>query len=697
MSRICVLAAFTLAAGLLLAGSNSTAQPPPKAGELKLLPLPGPPVAAGQPAPGQAVIAGQPAPGQPVIVGGAELPVVPKSAPMFVSVKVSALVDHPDLKPVLEQLQKTPEGTEGFVEMLGVAPHEIDRVTLFWPTASDLRGFGDPVLVVTTRQPYNEARLLKSLRAEPVFERDWQHDRWGGHGGAIKDGPATKVAIPKEADFPKPPPPLTAPRLDSAPPKPAPPPRTDPKPPLEDCAFVPISARLVDEPLFYEIRRGPLGLVFLIDERTIVYLPRDFAQGISHLALLAQLMRKQAGGPLSEAIAAAGGHTIAAGAHLTPLVRAMNHITLPELAPYSALLAARTAVITGNLDKSARLTLTLTFEDAAAARRAAPVLEEGLRTLAGKAADLAAEKKDSPRPEEKAIAALVETVAKGLRTASAKASGNAVVATADIEVGPAAGKAAAEMIQALATQKKLVERTNNLKMIGLALHNYHDTHGRLPTNVYNAKGEAILSWRVHLLPFLEYDNLYKQMKLDEPWDGPTNKQFIEQLPKVYEVPGREAPKGKTYFQTFVSPDPRKPLAKGGVFMPGRAWLMEGEKMGRSIAAIPDGTSNTIAVVEARDAVIWSKPDDLPFGEKLPALGEERNDRFGVLFFDGSVRLLPTRIDHATLRALITLDGGEVIAEDLDRPRRGVGPGGAIPREAPDRAPATTIPPKGPIK
>ena len=107
-------------------------------------------------------------------------------------------------------------------------------------------------------------------------------------------------------------------------------------------------------------------------------------------------------------------------------------------------------------------------------------------------------------------------------------------------------------------------------------------------------------------------------------------------------------------------------------------------MGRSIATIPDGTSNTIAVVEARDAVIWSKPDDLPFGEKLPALGEERADQFGVLMFDGSVRLLPTRIDHATLRAFITLDGGEVIADDFDRPRRR-GPGGEVPRERRDGA------------
>ena len=128
---------------------------------------------------------------------------------------------------------------------------------------------------------------------------------------------------------------------------------------------------------------------------------------------------------------------------------------------------------------------------------------------------------------------------------------------------------------------------------------------------------------------------------------------------------------------------------------GRGWLVEGEKVGRSIPTFPDGNSNTIAVVEARDAVIWSKPDDLPFVEKLPALGEERADRFAVLMFDGSVRMLPTKIDAATLRALITLDGGEVLPNDLDGPRRG-GPGGVVPRDAPDRVPPP-IPAKDRIK
>jgi hypothetical protein len=666
MNRFRVLALVALAAGLVLAAGDSRAQLRP-AGPQPVQPFPG-----------------QPLPGPGVIVGG-ELPVVPKSSAAFVSVKVSALVDHPDLKPLLEQLKKAPEGLDGFHEMLGVSPHEIDRVTLFWPALAADRWVGEPVLVVTTREPFNEARVLKSLKAEPVFGRDWQHDR-GGRGGAgapafDRHDHGVKEAVPVKGPEP---PPLSQPRLEPlSKPGGGPPKSGGPKPPAEEDSgpTVPISL-VVDEPLFYAFERGPFGLLFLADERTLVFLTRDFIQGTTHLALLAQLMQKKANGPLAEAIAAAGGHTFAAGIHLTPVLRAFDRRLPPELAPYAALLGTRTAVVTGSLDKSAKLSLTLTFDDIAAARRAAPVLEEGMKMLAAKAAEGAAEMKASRRPQEQAAAPILEAFAAGLRNATARANGSAVVAAGEVEVGPAAGKAVAGLIESLATRKKFIARTNNLKQIGLALHAFHDVNGKLPTNVYNAKGEAILSWRVHLLPYLEYENLYRQFKMDEPWDSENNKRLVEPMPKVYEVPGREAPRGKTYFQGFVSPDPRKAKAGNQAWL--QSWLVEGEKNGRNLAGIPDGSSNTIAVVEARDAVVWSKPDDLPFGEKLPPLGEERADRFAALMFDGSVRSLPTDIDAHILRALVTVAGGEVVADDFDQPRRPL-PGGNVPKDAPPGA------------
>ena len=52
---------------------------------------------------------------------------------------------------------------------------------------------------------------------------------------------------------------------------------------------------------------------------------------------------------------------------------------------------------------------------------------------------------------------------------------------------------------------------NNLKQLGLAVHNYHDSYGRLPPAAIAGDGEV--TWAVLLLPFLEQDNLFRQWDL----------------------------------------------------------------------------------------------------------------------------------------------------------------------------------------
>ena len=75
--------------------------------------------------------------------------------------------------------------------------------------------------------------------------------------------------------------------------------------------------------------------------------------------------------------------------------------------------------------------------------------------------------------------------------------------------------------------------TNNLKQIALALHNYADANrGKLPGDVLDKTGKPLLSWRVLLLPYLEQNDLYKQFKLDEPWDSKNNRPLLEKMPKV---------------------------------------------------------------------------------------------------------------------------------------------------------------------
>lgn len=546
-------------------------------------------------------------------------------------------------------------------------PHEIDRVTLFWPVMSQ-RGPGEPIVVLTTREAYNEVRLLKALRAEPVREDG------GRHGGAGMK--AMPPAMTKTAD-------------KIAPPKPAPPefkdvpkgPRSEVEKQGQDEATFPISTTVPGEPLFYALNGGPFELLFLVDDHTVVFLPGGRDTEFAVMALLSQLMQKKGTGPLAEAIATAGNHTLAGGIYLPPLFREFERGMPRELAPYAALTAARTAVITGDLGKSAKLSLKLAFDDAAAARRAAPVLEEGLKALAERATAFAAEAKDGGRPGEKAMAPLLEAGAAGLKKATVKADGAVVTATTEVDAGPAAAKAVGELLTSLSSRKKFAERSNNLKQMGIALHSYFDANGKLPANIYGPKGELLLSWRVQLLPYLEQDNLYKQLKLNEAWDSEHNKKFIEMMPKVFEISGRVAPKGQTFYQAFRTPAAQK-QPKGGPFL-GRTWLVDGDKQGQTLL-VPDGTSNTIAILEARTSVAWTKPDDLVFGVTLPPVGEEKAERFMALFLDGSVRAIPTKVKPDLLRLLLDgYDGTPIPDIDNDRgPRGGLGGSGEAPRPVP---------------
>ena len=223
-----------------------------------------------------------------------------------------------------------------------------------------------------------------------------------------------------------------------------------------------------------------------------------------------------------------------------------------------------------------------------------------------------------------------------------------------IEIGPAAvAVGAALLLPAVQQAREAARRSqakNNLKQIGLAMHNFHDSHRAFPpaANV-DKKDKKLLSWRVHILPFIDQNALYQQFHLDEPWDSEHNKQFIKQIPGVYVQPTHAdlAKEGKTVYLV--------PTGKGMAF--------EGNE-GMSIRNFLDGTSNTILAVEAhRDAaVIWTKPEELAVDLKNPLknLKSALAGGFHVLMCDGTVRFISDNIDVNTLKALFTRGDGEAV-------------------------------------
>jgi len=199
-------------------------------------------------------------------------------------------------------------------------------------------------------------------------------------------------------------------------------------------------------------------------------------------------------------------------------------------------------------------------------------------------------------------------------------------------------------------QARRVQSMNNLKQIGLAMHMYHDRHKAFPAPaIYAADGKPLLSWRVQLLPYLGQEDLYKQFRLDEPWDSPANRPLVERIPAVYRSPSAlGVEKGRT---TYVVP-----VGESTVF-PGRTRV--------TIQDITDGTSNTIMAVEtsADRAVFWTQPEDLPFDPQQPDCGLAGTypGGFLALFCDGSVQFLSLPQDAANLRGLFTRAGGEAVS------------------------------------
>jgi prepilin-type processing-associated H-X9-DG protein len=229
-----------------------------------------------------------------------------------------------------------------------------------------------------------------------------------------------------------------------------------------------------------------------------------------------------------------------------------------------------------------------------------------------------------------------------------------------------------------------IQDQNNLKQLSLAMINYADSHqGEMPPAVvYDKDGKPLYSWRVVILPYVEQQQLFNQFHLDEPWDSPHNKPLLAQMPKVFQSPAANPPDPySTYYQVFDGPGAAFNSDKGAGLKPfdptggGMFGQPGGQKPGLALrrsanvirfpASFTDGTSNTVLIVEAGDPVPWTKPADLPFNPNgpLPKLGGVHGGNFNAAMGDGSVRYVSKGVSEKTVRAAITIAGGEMLGPD----------------------------------
>jgi prepilin-type N-terminal cleavage/methylation domain-containing protein/prepilin-type processing-associated H-X9-DG protein len=147
--------------------------------------------------------------------------------------------------------------------------------------------------------------------------------------------------------------------------------------------------------------------------------------------------------------------------------------------------------------------------------------------------------------------------------------------------------------------------SNNLKQIGVALHNYHSAQGKFPAGWKgNAGTGPQWGWSTYLLPYIEQDNLYKRLSPDTR----TMTQALQsdlaafQIPiKTYQCPSDDGDSlnsnrkftlvtSGTTMQVALSNYPGNGGNEGGT------GLFEQDKQLR-VQSILDGSSNTLAVGE----------------------------------------------------------------------------------------------------
>jgi prepilin-type N-terminal cleavage/methylation domain-containing protein/prepilin-type processing-associated H-X9-DG protein len=260
--------------------------------------------------------------------------------------------------------------------------------------------------------------------------------------------------------------------------------------------------------------------------------------------------------------------------------------------------------------------------------------------------------------------------------------------------------------------------TNNLKQLGLAMHNYHSSYERLPPA--DPSTGSFGTWQVVILPYVEQEPMFRLYRnfgnvngTNETYSSAANRAGVtSQTLKILTCPsdpnaGKFMPFGVSMHNYAVNfgNTHRTQLTYNGVAFGGAPFSYNNKTF--RLTDITDGTSNTLMLAEVlqgstagsqtdlRGFTWWGpaagfegyfgpnslSPDSLQFASycnNQPAQGlpcvvtsinqfgarSKHNGGVNVGLCDGSCRFVANGISVPTWRALSTSQGGEVIGPDF---------------------------------
>ncbi|UUO05820.1 DUF1559 domain-containing protein [Blastopirellula sp. J2-11] len=191
---------------------------------------------------------------------------------------------------------------------------------------------------------------------------------------------------------------------------------------------------------------------------------------------------------------------------------------------------------------------------------------------------------------------------------------------------------------------KSAETQAKLEIIGEALAEMIRETGEIPSAVRkDARGNTLLGWRIHLLPYLGYQDLYDQFAVDKPWNDKQNLALAGKIPPVYQSPERKD-EATNFLMAFGPTCAARASSPTSLDTVGR----------RSLSTIP-------LIVEADDpmSVSWVKPFDLEFNPAAPreGMGKLRGGFIFVVTADGKAHHVPPAITPTEMTDFFVLANG----------------------------------------